>query len=152
MVCQQYAEQYMELGGHSTTRVLAMDQVTSPHTMHATSSHCSRSKREQVWRSMPARHFPAVSLAPNRHWLSLPLQGHLMLLGPPGSGRRTLAKLAAHMTGCLLLEANLKDQQKGFAWRDMVKTGLMAAGVQGRWACADGSACAWQRQAPAAGS
>lgn len=55
-----------------------------------------------------------------------------MLLGPPGCGRRTLAKLASHMCRCTLLEAKLKDEQKGFAWRDMIKTALLSSGVQGR--------------------
>ncbi|EFJ51362.1 dynein heavy chain [Volvox carteri f. nagariensis] len=58
--------------------------------------------------------------------------GHLTLLGPPGCGRRTLAKLASYMCRCTLLEAKLKDDQKGFAWRDMIKSALLSAGVQGR--------------------
>ncbi len=56
----------------------------------------------------------------------------MLLLGPPGCGRRTLARLAASLCRCSLLEAKLKDDQKDFTWRDLVKSALLAAGVQGR--------------------
>lgn len=59
-------------------------------------------------------------------------QGHLVLLGPAACGKRSLARLAAYMCGCTVVDAKLKDTQKGFSWRDTIKTALLAAGVQGR--------------------
>ncbi|KAF5843484.1 hypothetical protein DUNSADRAFT_15780, partial [Dunaliella salina] len=35
-------------------------------------------------------------------------QGHMILVGPPGSGRRTLARLSCHMSNVQVFEANLK--------------------------------------------
>lgn len=61
-------------------------------------------------------------------------QGHMVLLGPAACGKRSLARLAAYMCGCTTVEAKLKDTQKGFSWRDAIKSALLAAGVQGRWA------------------
>lgn len=59
-------------------------------------------------------------------------QGHMILVGPPGSGRRTLARLSCHMSNVQVFEANLKDTQRGFNWRDTVKTVMHVAGVLGR--------------------
>jgi ABC-type Mn2+/Zn2+ transport system ATPase subunit len=55
-----------------------------------------------------------------------------MLVGPNGSGRRTLARLACHVSKVTAFEANLKDGQKGFQWHGMLKAALHNAGVLGR--------------------
>lgn len=59
-----------------------------------------------------------------------------MLVGPHGCGRRTLARLACHMSKVTAFEANLKDGQKGFIWHDMLKNVMHTAGVLGRCAAA----------------
>lgn len=61
----------------------------------------------------------------------------MILLGQAGSGRRTLARLAAHIQSCELFESPLKDANgpgggPAAGWRDMLKQGLHAAGVSGR--------------------
>jgi dynein heavy chain len=57
----------------------------------------------------------------------------MILLGAAGSGRRTLCRLAAYMSDMQLFEANLKDEQGGFSWRESLKQIMYTAGVQGRW-------------------
>lgn len=56
----------------------------------------------------------------------------MILMGVPGSGRRTLCRLASYMASCKLFEANLKDGHVGIAWAEMLKQMLYTAGVQGR--------------------
>lgn len=58
--------------------------------------------------------------------------GHLILMGPPGCGRRTMARLACFMSRCAVFEAGLKDGQRGLNWREMLKSMMHTAGVQGR--------------------
>ncbi|GFH30703.1 uncharacterized protein HaLaN_29602, partial [Haematococcus lacustris] len=58
-------------------------------------------------------------------------QGHLIIIGPPGSGRRTLARLACYVSKMSSFEATLKDSQRGFNWRDMLKNVMHTAGVLG---------------------
>lgn len=99
-------------------------------------------------------HLAVCEKAPNGHTYPCPkptittrhmphMQGHLMLVGPPGSGRRTMARLAAHMSRVALFEAALKDNQRGLNWRDMLKQMMHTAGVQGRWVGSDPVLCAW---------
>lgn len=60
------------------------------------------------------------------------LQGHMMLMGQPGSGRRTLVRLACYIAGCDRLETNLQDSGKKTAWHDLLKQAMHTAGVTGR--------------------
>ena len=73
----------------------------------------------------PLHPLPSPVCTPDR-------QGHMILLGKAGSGRRTLARLSAHVSKCVTFEAILKDAQKGFNWKDMLKQALHTAGVLGR--------------------
>ncbi|MEW5300897.1 MAG: hypothetical protein WDW36_003791 [Sanguina aurantia] len=63
-------------------------------------------------------------------------QGHMMLMGQPGSGRRTLVRLACYIAGCDRLESNLQDSGKAAtAWHDLLKQAMHTAGVTGRPVC-----------------
>lgn len=62
-------------------------------------------------------------------------QGHMILLGSAGSGRRTLCRLAAHICSMQLFEVNLKDSQSGVQWKDLLKNLIHTSGVQGRPSC-----------------
>ncbi|KAM9758655.1 dynein axonemal heavy chain 1 [Menidia menidia] len=59
-------------------------------------------------------------------------QGHALLLGVDGSGRRSLAKLASYMSGCECFEIETSKNYGRTEWREDIKKALLKAGLQNR--------------------
>lgn len=60
------------------------------------------------------------------------MQGHALLLGPGGSGRQSLARLAAHIAGHEVYELSATHTPSTEEWREDLKRLLRTAGLQMR--------------------
>lgn len=59
-------------------------------------------------------------------------EGHMLLVGIGGSGKSSVTELAAYIEFCTFIKPSLKRNYTHADFRDDIKKGYMAAGVQGQ--------------------
>lgn len=77
----------------------------------------------------PTTNKPIFGAAPSIDPYQRPQQRILMLHGPPGLGKTTLAHVAATLAGYEVLEINASDERSGTAARDRIVEAVETVGI-----------------------